>query len=1015
MNSQIRIAFFLFLLCISTPTRSQVNWVETSAIGIPDGQKKGLYSIGNKLFLSLGSQGLYTSEDHSETWNESLIPEFEINDVDGKNSNILVATDGGLYKSTNSGDSWLQISNEAAIHVTYISPNVFLIVTLEGIVKKTKDGGSTFYVTYNENAEYFDEYYDNNIVNKELLFYTYRINNESEEKTYGLVSTDQGETFTLFDVLDHYQFYSGTLYKGLSNVIKYQDYYFRFNQNDEISKTDYSLSGLDWNEIDGEFASPLSRGYMVFSVEDTLLFILKDGSKILQNQPGKISTVWNALDVSSIDPDLLDHSSFIGFNVYDNDFFYLSAADASIFRIPRSIIKKWPQDAIPSSPEDNSVLFDKDVLLEWSSEGSVGNFSLEVSEYPTFDDFDTSREFLLDTTVNTTNFSLTDLELGETYYWRVNALDSDPKSYVSKTYSFTISDEAGGVKIPELLTPADEITNTPLDLTFSWSGSASSILFDFQLISSDNITIPVIDRENITQTKIRLSELEENHTYYWRVRAKNSSDQSDWTSLSKFTTSSYNNELSLISPESGSQIFIQNSTFKWTAVSDAQSYTIEFSTTDDFSSLAESESDITDDFFIPKNTFEEGTVYYWRTAVFSSDGLAGYSKPDSITQASSSGFIPRLLHPVNNIENLSSSVLLLWDTYDEPDLFQLQVYNESRELIIIDTLINKNEFKLTNLEFDSDYSWSVTSKYQNLQSSSILNYFSTTDKLAPVKLVGPKNNADQLPDSITLTWQKVDFAQDYLINVAQFTSPFEEFSYTTSDSFLTINELQLSSGYTWEVRSRVGGIIKDESSQSNIFYTNGIPFEQSLLYPTDNEIIKNDTVRFVWNSTVNTDSYVLQVFTIGTNGEYIVDNSDLVDTTYTVRSLQPHEEYYWRVKPVNENFGEGDWSEVIRFSTEVSTINENENTIPNSVFLHQNYPNPFNPSTSISFGIPHSSYVKLVVFDLLGQEVIKLISKNMSAGWHTVTLDASNLSSGVYFYKLEFDKKILLRKMTFIK
>jgi hypothetical protein len=88
---------------------------------------------------------------------------------------------------------------------------------------------------------------------------------------------------------------------------------------------------------------------------------------------------------------------------------------------------------------------------------------------------------------------------------------------------------------------------------------------------------------------------------------------------------------------------------------------------------------------------------------------------------------------------------------------------------------------------------------------------------------------------------------------------------------------------------------------------------------------------------------------------------------------------------------------------------------PEDFFLGQNYPNPFNPSTVISFGIPENSYVSLKVYNALGEEIADLTGREYSAGWHSVSFDASNLASGVYFYalragKFSTSKKMLLQK-----
>lgn len=101
--------------------------------------------------------------------------------------------------------------------------------------------------------------------------------------------------------------------------------------------------------------------------------------------------------------------------------------------------------------------------------------------------------------------------------------------------------------------------------------------------------------------------------------------------------------------------------------------------------------------------------------------------------------------------------------------------------------------------------------------------------------------------------------------------------------------------------------------------------------------------------------------------------------------------------------------------TKAIGTNVEELSIPQKYSLLQNYPNPFNPTTTISFTMPKSGYVNLSVYNSLGEKVSTLISKEMSAGYHSILLDASNLNSGVYFYKLETENYVGVKKMLLIK
>ncbi len=106
------------------------------------------------------------------------------------------------------------------------------------------------------------------------------------------------------------------------------------------------------------------------------------------------------------------------------------------------------------------------------------------------------------------------------------------------------------------------------------------------------------------------------------------------------------------------------------------------------------------------------------------------------------------------------------------------------------------------------------------------------------------------------------------------------------------------------------------------------------------------------------------------------------------------------------------------FADVVSGSNPTENgSLPTVFALDQNYPNPFNPSTEISFALPNAGRVSLTIYNVLGQEVERLVDEQMEAGNHTVTWEASNYSSGVYFYRLiaDNDKFVKTNKMMILK
>jgi hypothetical protein len=89
--------------------------------------------------------------------------------------------------------------------------------------------------------------------------------------------------------------------------------------------------------------------------------------------------------------------------------------------------------------------------------------------------------------------------------------------------------------------------------------------------------------------------------------------------------------------------------------------------------------------------------------------------------------------------------------------------------------------------------------------------------------------------------------------------------------------------------------------------------------------------------------------------------------------------------------------------------------IPQKFALEQNYPNPFNPITQINYQLPVNARVLLKIYDTLGREVRTLVNERQNAGNHSVTLNGSNLPSGVYFYRLHTGGSVQTKKMVILK
>ncbi len=165
-------------------------------------------------------------------------------------------------------------------------------------------------------------------------------------------------------------------------------------------------------------------------------------------------------------------------------------------------------------------------------------------------------------------------------------------------------------------------------------------------------------------------------------------------------------------------------------------------------------------------------------------------------------------------------------------------------------------------------------------------------------------------------------------------------------------------------------------STTNLKFTNG--FQQGITYWVNNlysdtsyQVLGSDLANFI----VTLPGYGSGIFTISTSEEVV--------------SLPP-------IPPI-------------------VSVNEENQIQPKEYLLYQNYPNPFNPSTKIRFAILNSGIVKLKVFDILGREVKILVNNELASGLHEVEFDASNLSSGIYFYRIESGSFSQTKKMILLR
>jgi hypothetical protein len=203
---------------------------------------------------------------------------------------------------------------------------------------------------------------------------------------------------------------------------------------------------------------------------------------------------------------------------------------------------------------------------------------------------------------------------------------------------------------------------------------------------------------------------------------------------------------------------------------------------------------------------------------------------------------------------------------------------------------------------------------------------------------------------------------------------------------------------------------------------NFAPVAFRLQSPVDKSVIDSQSVTFKWQQSTDPDLEMVEYILHISGPTEDTSISEIKENSFTFNGnkfLQLNTTYIWYVE-ATDKIDTTLCTASRTFSTPASLGINEANFIPDKFILYQNYPNPFNPSTKIKFSIPHVGthqgvFVQLKVYDIFGQEVTTLVNKRQDSGTYTISVNLGNLTSGVYFYKLNTGEFIETKKMILLE
>lgn len=395
-----------------------------------------------------------------------------------------------------------------------------------------------------------------------------------------------------------------------------------------------------------------------------------------------------------------------------------------------------------------------------------------------------------------------------------------------------------------------------------------------------------------------------------------------------------------------------------------------------------------------------------------------------------------LLTPVDGSTIYTNTATFTWEPAtdsDEGDVVSYELYLSTDAAFttpLVVTDLSDTFYVWEGLTANQQYWWKVKAVDTNTEGTWSDETFTVTVQMLPpaaFSLLTPADDAVLNDNKATFTWQAaVDpdagDAVSYSIYLSKdeaFTDPMITRSITGTS--LEITELDVNQNYWWKVLAQDQNTTGTWSTQVFSFSVVVLPpSDFSLLTPADNDTLTATDATFTWQASTPSALGGALTYTLYLSTDAAFTTPQLTEgittTTVTKDGLSKNQKYWWKVKAVDEN-SEGKFSkEVFSFFVKDGTgIAGEGSAIPTEFSISQNYPNPFNPVTSIRYGLPKSSDVKITIHNALGQQLEVLVDAFQNAGYHNISWNAVNYGSGVYFYKIQAGSFMQIHKAILTK
>lgn len=460
---------------------------------------------------------------------------------------------------------------------------------------------------------------------------------------------------------------------------------------------------------------------------------------------------------------------------------------------------------------------------------------------------------------------------------------------------------------PSLIIPENS-TYLDFNQEFSWSSIIGATSYKIEL-SKDSTFKSNKFSDSLMVTKYKFTNLDYNTKYFWRVKAKNSVVESEWSNIRNFTTTLA--KPLPITPEKNKFGISNKDTLIWGKIDGADRYHLQISIDSNFFSFLINDNNLKFNQYIP-NVLSYNTKYYWRVKALNNNNSGLWSEIFYFTSVLAP---PDLSLPYNLSVNNKTNQIFTWNKVDGASNYIFQIAKDeyfTKEIQIIHGLkVPKSE--INNLNFGATYFWRVKSA-RTSDTSEWSSTFNFSTLISQVNLQLPKNNSNNVYVNTQLYWEEKELGIIFKLQLGTdstfVTNEIEKDE--IQSNYYQIDELKPNTKYWWRVMAYQGDKISDWSQTWNFVSNDGYNFQAPLLYlPKDNSETTSE-VNIQWKKIVNAKKYEIQLALNKEFDKIIYDINDLEDTKLTIKDLDEEQFYFWRVKALSK-YDSSDWSIIRKF------------------------------------------------------------------------------------------------------